>query len=87
MTDIVERLRATVNPSVYEYEYAREGERAEAAAKIGRMREVLQECEDYFDNRADADGRSDGSFVGNEEMRLLILVRAALTTPTTLEGG
>jgi len=46
MTDIVERLRATVNPSVYEYEYGREGERAEAAAEIERLRAALQEITD-----------------------------------------
>ena len=44
--------------------------------------EVLQACEEYFDNRADAD-HNGVNFVANEEMRLLIDVRAALK----LAGG
>jgi repressor LexA len=39
---------------------------------------VLREAEEYFDSRADADGRPDGSFVGNEEMRLLVSIRDVL---------
>ena len=39
--------------------------------------EALDQCEDYFDNRADADHDEYG-FVPNEEMRLLSVVRAAL---------
>jgi hypothetical protein len=39
--------------------------------------EALEECRDYFDERADADGDVTG-FTGNEEMKLLVLVDAAL---------
>lgn len=39
--------------------------------------EALSECEEYFDNRADADCDQDG-FIPNKEMRLLDVVRAAI---------
>jgi hypothetical protein len=39
--------------------------------------EALQQCEDYFDNKADADCDQDG-FIPNDEMRLLSAVREAL---------
>lgn len=39
--------------------------------------EALQACEEYFDNRADADCDPDG-FIPNEEMKLLSIVREAL---------
>jgi len=38
---------------------------------------ALQECEEYFDKRADADHDQDG-FIPNEEMRLLTRVKEAL---------
>lgn len=34
---------------------------------IAEMAEVLEECEDYFDNRSDADCDQDG-FIPNKEM-------------------
>jgi len=40
--------------------------------------EVLHQCEDYFDNRADADCDQDG-FVPNKEMTLLSVVREAIS--------
>jgi hypothetical protein len=40
--------------------------------------EALEACEEYFDNRADADCDQDG-YIPNEEMKLLTLVRAALS--------
>lgn len=44
-----------------------------------RLREILDECEDYFDNRADAEYFTDSAAPHpNEEMRLLTAVRAAL---------
>lgn len=50
----------------------------ERAAKLIRvMIEALDACEDYFDNRADADCDQDG-YIPNEEMKLLTLVREAL---------
>ena len=39
--------------------------------------DALSECEEYFDNRADADCDQDG-FIPNEEMNLLTLVRDAI---------
>lgn len=39
--------------------------------------EALAECEDFFDQRADADCDQDG-FVPNDEMRMLATVRAAI---------
>ena len=52
-----------------------------AEAAIAAMTEALIECEDYFDNRADADCDQDG-FVPNREMRLLNTIRSALPSPT-----
>lgn len=43
----------------------------------GDLIEALQACEEYFDNRADADCDQDG-YIPNEEMKLLTLVRDAL---------
>lgn len=45
--------------------------------------EALEQCEEYFDNRADADCDQDG-FIPNKEMRLLSVVRAARSA---LENG
>lgn len=41
------------------------------------MKAALEQCEEYFDNRADADGDSEG-FHPNKEMNLLTEVREAL---------
>lgn len=46
--------------------------------QIATMRAALEQCEEYLDNRADADGDSEG-FRPNAEMSLLIEVRAALS--------
>lgn len=46
-------------------------------ALIETLTAALAECEDYFDNRADADCDQDG-FIPNEEMKLLQGVREAL---------
>lgn len=51
-------------------------------AKCERLREVLRECEEYFDQRADADQPSGLSPIPNEEMTLLMEVRAALNGET-----
>jgi hypothetical protein len=45
---------------------------------INKCRVVLKECEEYFDERADADGDPTGTFIGNQEMALLVLVRRVL---------
>lgn len=48
-------------------------------ATIATMAEALDQCEDYFDNRADAEYFTDSPApVPNEEMTLLAVVRAAL---------
>lgn len=48
-------------------------------AAYQRQRRALEECEAYFDERADAEYFADSpSPVGNEEMRLLVMVREAL---------
>lgn len=59
-----------------------EVERHSNAAAASRLyaseaKEALIECEDYFDNRADADCDQDG-YIPNEEMKLLCVVRDAL---------
>lgn len=46
-------------------------------SQVATLREALDECEAYFDNRADADCDQDG-YIPNEEMKLLTLVRNAL---------
>ena len=47
-------------------------------ARVAELEEVLDECETYFDNRADAEYFTDSPFpVGNEEMGLLVTVRKA----------
>ena len=46
-------------------------------AEVLRLREALEECEEYFDNRADADCDQDG-FIPNDEMKRLTTVRTAL---------
>jgi hypothetical protein len=45
---------------------------------INKCKVALRECEAYFDQRADADGDPTGTFIGNEEMALLTLVRQVL---------
>jgi hypothetical protein len=44
---------------------------------LAMAQEALEACEEYFDDRQDADCE-DGRFVPNEEMRLLALVTKAL---------
>ena len=52
---------------------------ASLEAENTRLREALDECDDYFDSRADAELFTDSPLpVENEEMRLLCVVRAAL---------
>lgn len=46
------------------------------------MLAALKECEEYFDNRADADGDSTG-FTPNAEMNMLVMVRAAIAKATS----
>ena len=51
-----------------------------------RIIHVLQQCEDYFDNRADA-WTEDGVWQQNEENRLLHEVGAALDMLGYKKGG
>jgi hypothetical protein len=46
-------------------------------AEIAKLREALAECEDYFENRSDADCDETG-FIPNEEMKMMTMVQAAL---------
>jgi hypothetical protein len=41
------------------------------------LREVLENCRDYFEQRADTDLDESG-YTGNEEMKLLVGVKQAL---------
>jgi hypothetical protein len=52
-------------------------EQAKHASHSADLIDVLHECEDYFDNRADADWDQDG-YIPNEEMKLLSAVRDAI---------
>lgn len=40
--------------------------------------EALDECEYYFEQRADADWDAEDGFIPNKEMRMLSVVRAAI---------
>ena len=59
-----------------------------ALAKAGYVivpRKVLEEIEDYFDDRADAEYLPDKAApAGNEEMRLLVEIRAVLAKGESL---
>lgn len=46
-----------------------------APAWANQFLELMDEIEEYFEERADADGRPDGSFAPNEEMRLLLQIK------------
>lgn len=44
--------------------------------EVKRLREVLAECEEYFDDRADADQPAGADYpTPNDEMRLLTAIR------------
>jgi len=47
------------------------------ASENERLMAALLECDEYFDNRADADCDQDG-YIPNDEMKMLTVVRAAL---------
>lgn len=63
--------------------------RADDAGRLARdlvalrndMIEVLEDCESYFDNKADADFDQDG-FNPNREMVLLLAVKSAIARAT-----
>ncbi len=44
---------------------------------LERLQTVLRECEEYFDQRADAD-HNGVNFIANDEMRLLTEIREAM---------
>jgi hypothetical protein len=56
---------------------AHEEGNARLVASAPELFNVLAQCEDYFDNRADADMDQDG-YVPNEEMRMLTAIREVL---------
>jgi hypothetical protein len=45
MSDLPTRLRAGVDPSIHEYEFARRGISEEAATEIERLRALIQDVE------------------------------------------
>ena len=55
---------------------------ARLIAAAPEMLEALLECDEYFDNHADAESFSDGTHEANAEMRLLVTVRAAIAKAT-----
>lgn len=53
------------------------------AAEITALREALEECREFFDDRADASIEpGDSYWQGNKEMTLLVIVDDALTPRT-----
>lgn len=48
--------------------------------------DALEECQEYFDNRADADCDQDG-FIPNKEMILLSKVKTAMKAFDELQGA
>ena len=56
---------------------ARAKARAKLEEHVKMLRDVLGEAEEFFDDRADAE-IIDGGYLANAEMRLLMVVRAAL---------
>lgn len=55
------------------------GDGSKVAAVVKKMRSALQECEEYFDQRADiADYSDETGHTPNEEMKLLTEIREAL---------
>lgn len=53
---------------------------------IKLLTDTLVDCEDYFDQRADADTDQDG-YVPNDEMRLLVAIREALSKANSRGGA
>lgn len=60
-----------------DYEKGANDARAEDTVLLHDVYEALSCCEDYLDNKADADFE-DGQHVPNDEMALLVHVRAVL---------
>lgn len=61
---------------------------AASREQVRVLREALESCEDYFDQRADADAQGDPMrYVGNKEMTMLGEVRAALAAAVPDERG
>jgi regulator of replication initiation timing len=66
-------LWATIQ-TLSESNAALEAENARLRACLAEAMYALIECEEYFDNRADADHDGIG-FVANEEMKLQVMIR------------
>ncbi len=77
-TELYERY-SVMSAQTHEFhvkEYAR-GVATDLQAENDRLLAALLECDEYFDNRADADCDQDG-YIPNAEMKMLTIVRAAL---------
>lgn len=71
------RMSHTAAPWRFNYHRANADFIVKAVNSHFDLIEALDACEDYFDNRADADCDQDG-YIPNEEMKLLQVVRGAL---------
>lgn len=71
------RMSHTAAPWRFNYHRANAAFIVKAVNSHADLIAALQECEEYFDQRADADCDQDG-YIPNEEMKLLTLVRDAL---------
>jgi hypothetical protein len=71
------RMSHTAAPWRFNYHRANASFIVKAVNSHAALIEALDACEDYFDNRADADCDQNG-FIPNEEMKLLQVVREAL---------
>ncbi len=56
-----------------------------ATEQMQTIIDALEECEEYFDQRADAD-YEDERYVGNKEMNLLTVVREAIAKAKEPKG-
>jgi hypothetical protein len=70
-------IDAHLDGSIHDEINAIEAEVCKVLQVMDALVAALQECEEYFDDRADADCDQDG-FIPNKEMRLLTEVREAL---------
>lgn len=70
-------MRMNASPIIASLECQPRDANARLIAAAPELLAALHECEEYFDNRADADCDQDG-FIPNKEMRLLTEVRAAI---------
>lgn len=77
LADQFESSRIDVLCDMAEAFCASEIARKKSDSSVSAMHAALVECEEYFDNRADADCDLDG-FIPNKEMQILSVVKEAL---------